>query len=147
MLSRVLLLGGAGATLLAALLPWVTVNGPSLDLDLGLVGARASSGNRTVAGIDTSLWPVLAGVAAFVAVLTLLGVARRLLLALGLLVAAAGALLLVYMANVIDFETRGDSELKRTAADALLSSSLGPGTPLLIAGGLAIAAGALVPRR
>jgi hypothetical protein len=147
MLSRILLLGGAGATLLAALLPWVTVEGPSLDLDLGLVGAHASTGERTVAGIDTSLWPVLAGVAVVVAVLTLLGVARRVLLALGLLVAAAGALLLVYMANVIDFETRGDSELKRAAADALLSSSIGPGTPLLIAGGVAIAAGAVLLRR
>jgi hypothetical protein len=51
------------------------------------------------------------------------------------------------MANVIDFETRGDSELKRAAADALLSSSIGPGTPLLIAGGVAIAAGAVLLRR
>jgi hypothetical protein len=147
MLSRILLLGGAGATLLAAVLPWVTVDGPSLDLDLGLVGARASAGDRTVAGLDTSLWPVLVAVAVVVALLALLGVARRVLLVLGLLVTAAGALLLVYMANVIDFETRGDNGLKRAAADALLSSTVGPGTPLLLAGGVAIVAGALLLRR
>jgi hypothetical protein len=146
MLSRILLLGGACATLLAAVLPWVTVHGPSLDLDLGLVGARASTGDRTVAGLDTSLWPVLVGIAAVVALLALLGIARRVLLVLGLLVTAAGGLLLVYMANVIDFETRGDSGLERAAADALLSSTVGPGTPLLLAGGVAIVAGSLLLR-
>lgn len=146
MLSRVLLLGGAAATLLAALLPWVTVNGPSLSLDLGLVGARAQAGDRTVAGLDTSLWPVLTGVAAIVAALALLGIARRVLLVLGLLVTAAGALLLVYMANVIEIETKDSGELERAAADALLTSSIGPGTPVLLAGGIAIVAGALLAR-
>jgi hypothetical protein len=146
MLSRVLLLGGAAATLLAALLPWVTVNGPRLSLDLGLVGADVSTGDRTVAGLDTSLWPVLAGVALVVAALALLGIARRALLVLGLLVTAAGALLLVYMANVIDIETKGSSALGQAAADALLTSSIGPGTPVLLAGGIAIVAGALLLR-
>lgn len=146
MLSRMLLLGGAAATLLAALLPWVTVSGPSLSLDLGLVGARAETGDRTVAGLDTSLWPVLIGVAAIVAALALLGIARRVLLVLGLLVTAAGALLLVYMANVIDIETKDSGELGRAAADALLTSSIGPGTPVLLAGGIAIVAGALLAR-
>lgn len=144
MMSRVLSLGGAAAVVLAALLPWVTVKGPSLTLDLGLVGARASAGDRTVAGVDTALWPVLVGVGAAVAVLALLGVARRVLLVLGLLVTVAGALLLVYMVNVIDVETRDGGALERAAADALLTSSVGPGTPLLLAGGLAIVAGSLV---
>jgi hypothetical protein len=142
-LSRALLLGGAAATLLATLLPWVTVSGPSLTLELGLVGAEVDSGGRTVTGLDTAVWPVLAGVAVIVAALALLGVGRRVLVVLGLLVTGAGALLLIYMANVIDYETRGNSELERAAADALLSSSVGAGTPLLLAGGLAIVAGAL----
>jgi hypothetical protein len=145
-LARILVLGGATATILAALLPWVTVEGPSLALDLGLVGARASTGDRTVAGVDTALWPVLAGVAVVVAALALLGIARRVLLVLGLLVVVTGALLVFYMANVIDIETRRDSRLEQAGADALLSSSIGPGTPLLLAGGLAIVAGALAQR-
>jgi hypothetical protein len=82
-----------------------------------------------------------------VAALALLGIARRLVLALGLLVTVAGALLVFYMANVIDIATRGGGELeqalKRALADALLTSSVGPGTPLLLAGGVAIVAGAL----
>jgi hypothetical protein len=142
----VLLLGGAGATLLAALLPWVTVNGPSLSLDLGLLGAEATAGDRTVGGLDTSLWPVLAGVALVVAVLALLGITWRVLLMLGLLVTAAGTVLLVYMANVVDIETNGSSALEQAAADALLTSSVGPGTPVLLGGGIAIVAGALVLR-
>jgi hypothetical protein len=145
-LARILLLAGAAAMILAALLPWVTVRGPSLALDLGLVGARVSPGDRTIAGVDTSLWPVLAGIAVVVAALALLGVARRVLLVLGLLVVVTGAPLVFYMANVIDIETRGDSRLEQAAADALLSSSIGPGTPLLLAGGIAIVAGALALR-
>jgi len=145
MFSRALLLAGAVATLLAAVLPWVTVKGLSVSLDLGLVGADVGAGNRTVAGTDTALWPVLVGVALVVAVLALLGIARRVVLVLGLLVTVAGAGLLIYMANVIDVETRGD-DLQRVLADAVLSSSVGPGTPLLLAGGVAIVAGALLRR-
>jgi hypothetical protein len=140
------MLAGAAATILAAFMPWVTLKGLTVTLDLGLVGAEASAVNRTVSGTDTPLWPVLVGLGVVVAALALLGVARRLVLGLGLLVTVAGALLLVYMANVIDIETRGDGELKRALADALLSSSVGPGTPLLLAGGVAIAAGALARR-
>lgn len=121
-------------------------DGPSLSLDLGLVGAEATAGDRTVAGLDTALWPVLAGVALVVAALGLLGIAWRLLLMLGLLVTAAGTVLLVYMANVVDIETNGSSALEQAAADALLTSSIGPGTPVLLGGGVAIAAGALVLR-
>lgn len=140
------MLAGALATILAAFLPWVTVKGLPVTLDLGLVGAEASAVNRTVSGTDTSLGPVLVGLGVVVAALALLGVARRLVLGIGLLVTVAGALLLVYMANVIDIETRGDGELQRALADALLSSSVGPGTPLLLAGGFAIVAGALARR-
>jgi len=146
-IARVLLLAGAAAMLLAAVAPWVTVKGPALTLDLGLVGAEVSSGERTVAGLDTALWPVLVGLAAVVAALGLFGVARGLLLGIGLLVTAAGAALVVYMANVIYIETRANNELERAAADALLTSSIGPGTPLLLGGGLAIVAGAVLLRR
>jgi hypothetical protein len=144
------MLAGAAATILAAFLPWVTLKGLTVTLDLGLVGAEAGAGNRTVSGTDTSLWPALVALGVVVAALALFGIARGLVLALGLLVTVAGGLLLVYMANVIEIETRGGGELeralKRALADALLSSSVGPGTPLLLAGGLAIVAGALLRR-
>ena len=146
MLSRALLLAGAAATLLAAFLPWVTVKGLTISLDLGLVGADVGAANRTVLGTDTALWPALVGAGAVVVLLALLGIARGLLLVLGVLVTAAGGLLLVYMANVIDFETRGDSAMERVLAGTVLSSSVGPGTPLLLAGGLAIIAGAILRR-
>ena len=145
MLGRVLLLAGAAATIVACLLTWVTIDGPSLVL--GLVGAEVSPGDRTVTGLDTPLWPLLAGTAVIVAALALLGRARRVVLVVGLLVTAAGAALLVYMANVIEIETRGDSRLEQAAADALLTSSVGPGTPLLLAAGVAIVAGSLLLRR
>ena len=144
MISRALVLGGAAAGVLAALLPWVTVKGPSLTLDLGVIGAHAAPADRTVRGLDTALWPALVAVGAAVAVLALFGVARRILLVLGLLVTVAGALLLVYMANVIEIETRDGGALRKAAADALLTSAIGPGTPLLLAGGIAIVAGSLV---
>jgi hypothetical protein len=141
------MLAGAAATILAAFLPWVTLKGLTVTLDLGLVGADAGVANRTVSGTDTQLWPALVAIGIVVAALALLGIARRLVLALGLLVTVAGALLVFYMANVIDIATRGGGELeqalKRALADALLTSSVGPGTPLLLAGGVAIVAGAL----
>ena len=147
MLSKTLMLAGAAATILAAFLPWVTLKGVAVTFDLGLVGAEVVPGNRTVSGTDTPLWPALVAVGLVVAALALLGIARGLVLALGLLVTVAGGLLLFYMANVIDIETRGggmfERELKRALADALLTSSVGPGTPLLLAGGVAIVVGAL----
>lgn len=138
-----LVLTGAAATVLAAFVTWVTVTGLTVTLDLGLIGADLDAGGRTVAGTDTALWPALVGAGIVAAVLGLLGVARGLLVALGLLIATAGGALLFYMANVIDIETRGDSELERAAAQALLESSVGPGTPLLLAGGVLIVFGAL----
>ena len=147
MISRVLILSGAAATLLSAFLPWVTVKGLPVTLDLGLVGAEVSLGSRTVAGTDTVLWPALVAVALVVAALALFGVAWRLLFMIGLIVSVAGGVLLFYVANVIDLETRGSNQLMRAAADALLSSSIGPGTPLMLGGGLAIVAGSLLLAR
>lgn len=137
--SRLLLLAGAGAVALSALLPWVTVSG--VGLDLGVIGARTSLGAKTVTGTDTSIWPVILGVGALVAVLAVLNVARRLLLGIGLLVIAAGAGLLYYVSNAVELETKGN-RIQQLIADAVVTSSTGPGVPLLLAGGLAIVVGA-----
>ena len=138
-----LLLAGALGLALSVLLPWVTVKGPEASIDLGIVGAKVSSGSRTVAGVETSLWPVAIGVAALVVLLTVLGVAARLLALVGLIVAIAGAALLYYCSNVLDIETSG-SALKRAVADAVLTSSTGPGPPLVLASGLAMLVGGLL---
>ena len=141
--GRLLLLAGAAGLALSVLLPWVTVKGPGLSIDLGIVGAKVSRGSRTVAGVETSFWPVLVGIAVVVVVLTVLGVAMRLLAVVGVLVALAGAGLLYYCANVLDIETSGSS-IKRLIADAVLTSTTGPGPPLILASGVAILAGALL---
>jgi hypothetical protein len=138
-----LLLAGALGLALSVLLPWVTVKGPGLTIDLGVVGAKVSSGSRTVAGVETSLWPFAIGIALLVVVLTVLGVATRLLALVGLVVTIAGAALLYYCANVLDIETSG-SAVKRAVSDALLTSSTGPGPPLILASGLAILVGGLL---
>ena len=129
---------------LSALLPWVTIKG--IGLDLGLVGAEVSPGARTVNGIDTSIWPVILAVAGLVAILALLNIARKLLLVLGLLVIAAGGGLLYYVSNAVELETDDRGPIAQLIADAVITSSTGPGTPLLIAGGLAIVVGALLAR-
>ena len=146
MLSRLLVVSGAAATIAAAFLPWVTISGLGATFDLGLIGADVSAGDRTVAGTDTALWPALVGAAIAGGALGLLGVARRVLALLGLLTAVAGGLLVYYMANVVELETRDDGALKRAAGRALLDSSIGVGTPLLLAGGLLILMGALARR-
>jgi hypothetical protein len=141
--GRLLLLAGAIGLALSVLLPWVTVKGPGLNIDLGIVGAKVSRGSRTVAGVETSFWPVLVGIAVLVVVLTVLGVAMRLLAVVGVVVTLAGAALLYYCANVLDIETSGNS-VKRLIADSVLTSSTGPGPPLILASGLAILVGALL---
>ena len=141
--GRMLLLAGAAGLALSILLPWVTVKGPLASIDLGIVGAKVSAGSRTVAGVETSLWPVAIGIALLVVVLTVLGVATRLLALVGLVVAVAGAALLYYCANVLDIETSG-STLKRAITAALLTSSTGPGPPLILASGLAILLGGVL---
>ena len=143
--ARLLLLAGAAGMALSALLPWVTIRG--VVLELGPIGAQVSPGGRTVNGTDTSLWPVLLGAAALVAILALLGIARRLLLVLGLLVIAGGAALLYYVSNAVEIEAEGRSAIEQLIANAVITSSTGPGTPLLIASGLAIVVGALLRRR
>ncbi|MCA1844582.1 MAG: Trp biosynthesis-associated membrane protein [Actinobacteria bacterium] len=145
MLSRILVLVGAAAVLGSVTLPWVTVKGalPTV-LNLGLLGANVSPFSKTVSGTDTQVWPIVAGVGAVVAVLALLGLARRLLVLLGLITTLAGGGLLYYAMNAVDFATKGDT-LKHTLATRALDSSAGAGPLLLLAGGLAILIGALLP--
>lgn len=128
----------------SALLPWITIEG--LGLDLGVIGARVGVGTRTVAGTDTAIWPVLVGVGVVVGVLALLNVARKLLIGLGLLVVVAGCGLLYYVANAVEIEGEGRGAIEQIVAQTVVSSSTGPGTPVLVASGVAIVAGALLAR-
>lgn len=145
MISRILVLAGAAAMLGSVTLPWVTVKGALPGtLELGWLGADASPLSKTVSGTDTKAWPIVAGIGAVVAALALLGLARKLLVLLGLLTTLAGGALLYYVLNVVDIETKGDT-IKNTLANVALDSSAGAGPMLLLAGGLAILIGALVP--
>jgi hypothetical protein len=143
MISRILMLVGAAAMLGSVSLPWVTVEGLPVNLDLGLLGADVTPGSKTVSGTETKAWPVIAAVGAAVAILALFGLARKVLLILGLLTTVAGGGLLYYVLNVVDIETKGDT-LKNTLANAALDSSAGAGPMLLLAGGLCILIGAIV---
>jgi hypothetical protein len=142
--GRLLLLAGAAGLVLSVLLPWVTVRGLPLSLDLSIVGASIAPGSKTVSGVETSVWPVLVGAATVVVVLTLLNAAHKLLAVVGVAVAAAGGALLYYCAHVVDIETSDQGPVARALADALVESSTGPGPPLVLAGGIAILAGALM---
>ncbi len=146
MISRVLALAGAAATILSVFLTWVTVTGLRVTLDLDLIGADVGAANRTVTGTDVALWPAIVAAGALAAVLALLGAGRILLIGLGLIVAVAGGLLLAYMANVIELETRDGAQFQREAARSLLDSTVGPGTPVLLAGGVLILLGGLARR-
>ena len=141
--GRMLLLAGALGLALSVLLPWVTVKGPGVSIDLGIIGAKVSSGSKTVAGVETSAWPFAIAVALLVVILTVLGVATRLLALVGLAVTIAGAALLYYCSNVLDIETSGNS-IERLISAAVLTSSTGPGPPLILASGLAILVGGLL---
>jgi hypothetical protein len=144
MISRILVLAGAAAVLLSVGLPWVTVKGALPDtLDLGLIGAEVSPLGKTVSGTETKAWPIVVAVGVVVGVLALLGLARKVILLLGLLTTVAGGALLYYVMNVVDIETKGDT-LKNALATMALDSSAGAGPMLLIAGGLAIAIGAVL---
>ena len=143
MISRILMLVGAAATLGSVTLPWVTVEGLPVNLDLGLLGADITPGSKTVSGTETKAWPVFVLVGVAVAALALFGLARKLLLVLGLLTTVAGGGLLYYVLNVVDIETKGDT-LKNTLANAALDSSAGAGPMLLVAGGLCILIGAIL---
>jgi len=143
--SRAVVLAGAAAVLISVTVPWVTVKGalPS-RLNLGVLGASVSPLGKTVSGTDTKAWPYVAGVGAVVAALALFGLARKLLMLVGLLTTLAGGALLYYVLNVVDIETKGDT-LKHALATSALSSSTGAGPVLLLGGGLAILVGSLVP--
>ena len=143
MLSRILMLVGAAAVLGSVTVPWVTVKGAPVKLHLGLLGANASPVGKTVSGTDTKVWPIVVGVGVVVAALALFGLARKLVLVLGLLTTLAGGALLYYVLNVVDIETKGDT-IKHTLANATLDSSAGAGPVLLLAGGLCVLIGALV---
>lgn len=140
--GRVLVLAGAAALVLGALLPWVEVRGVPLDLDW--LGVGIPIGGREVAGTDTAAWPVLVGVAAFIALLAVLGRARRLVLGLGLAALAAGAALMYYLANVIEIETSGRSEVERSLAELAVRSSVQAGPYVLLGGAVLIVVGALL---
>lgn len=142
--GRLLLLAGAAGLALSVLLPWVTIRGLALALDLDIVGAEVTPGSKTVAGLETSIWPAAIGIAAAVFLLTVLNVARKLMAVLGLVVVAAGGALIYYTSNVIDIETSDSGPLARALADAVVDSSMGPGPPLIAASGLAIMVGALL---
>jgi hypothetical protein len=139
--ARLLLLAGAAGVVASGFLPWVTVKGVALHLDL--IGADVTPGSKTVAGTETSAFPAVAGVGAAVAFLALFNIARKLLLLLGLLITVAGGGLLYYVLNIVDIETSGRSALEQAVAGALITSSTGPGPPLLLASGIVIFLGAL----
>lgn len=147
MLGRLLILGGAGALGLSALLPWVEIEGSLAALDLGIIGADVAPQDRTVLGVDTGLWPVLAAGAGVVVLLGLLGIARRLVVAIGLLALLAGAALLYYLANVVEIEAGERGGIEGALAEQVLTSSIGPGVPLLLGGAGAIVGGALLAGR
>ena len=142
-IGRLLVLGGAAGVIGTAFLPWVTVQGAPLDLDLLKVGVTGVG--KTVAGTDTAAWPGVVAVGGLVAVLAVLNLARKLVMLLGLLVTVAGAGLLYYVLNVVDIEAEGNA-LRETLAGALASSTAEAGPYLLLASGLAILAGALLNR-
>jgi hypothetical protein len=137
------MLAGAAGVIAAAFLPWVTVHGAPIDLDL--LRADISGVGRTVSGTDTAAWPGVVGVGGLVAVLALFNLARKLILLLGLLVTLAGAGLVYYVMNVVDIETSGNA-IKETLGGVLVSSTAEPGPFLLLASGVAILVGAVLNR-
>jgi hypothetical protein len=144
MISRILVLVGAVAIAGSVTLPWVTVEGAlPTTLDLGLLGTDVSPLSKSVSGTETQAWPVVVAVGAVVAALALFGLARKLILVLGLLTTVVAGGLLYYVLNVVDIETKGDA-LKNALANAALDSSAGAGPLLLLAGGLCVAIGAVV---
>jgi hypothetical protein len=141
-IARILILAGAGGVVASAFLPWVTVEGLPIHLDL--LDVRISPVGTTVAGTDTAAWPGVVGAGALVGLLALLNLARRLLVLLGLVVTVAGAGLLYYVLNVVDIETAGRSMVEQAVAGATISSSAEAGPFVLLASGLAILSGSLL---
>ena len=126
---------------LSTFLPWVTIEGAPINLDL--IGVRVAPGGTTVSGSETSAWPVLVAVGAIIAGLTLLNVARKLLVLFGLLVMVAGGGLLYYALNVVDIETAERTLIERAVVGTAVTSSAEAGPFLLLASGICILIGAL----
>src|SRR5688572_33382461 len=101
MISRILVLVGAVAIAGSVTLPWVTVEGAlPTTLDLGLLGTDVSPLSKGVSGTETQAWPVVVAVGAVVAALALFGLARKLILVLGLLTTVVAGGLLYYVLHV-----------------------------------------------
>jgi hypothetical protein len=143
-IARILLLLGAGGVALSAVLPWVRVEG--LPINLEWLDTRVAPLGKTVSGTDTPAWPYLLGAGALIAGLTVLNVARKLLMLFGLLVTVAGAGLTYYVMNVIDIEAE-KRDIPALVAGAVADSSAKLGPFVLLASGLCILVGAVVLTR
>ena len=143
-MARALLLAGAAGLVLSALLPWITVSG--IGLDLGAIDVQVAPGARTVTGMNTSVWPLLFAIAVVVAVLTVRKAARGVLIASGLLATVVGGGLLYYVSNAVEIEGKDARAIEQLVTEAVITTSTGPGTPLLLASGIAILVGALLAR-
>jgi hypothetical protein len=143
LLGRLLtILGGLGV-LVSVFLPWVTVAGTPLDVNLGLLSVDLDPGGRTISGTGTSVWPIVCVVGLLVLALSLVPRAGRLLALLGALVAVAGAGLVYYVENIVKFKSDGHGALVGLIAKATITSSSGPGPPLLLFSGLVILVGGI----
>lgn len=140
-IARILLLLGAGGVALSSVLPWVRVQG-ALDLSWLDTNIAAPLG-KTVSGTDTPAWPYLLGVGGLIAVLTLLNIARKLLMLFGLLVTVAGAGLTYYVMNVVDIEAEKRDLVSGTLIETLADSSARLGPFVLLGSGLCILVGAV----
>jgi len=130
--------------LVSAFLPCVTVAGTPLDLNVGLLSVDIVPGGRTVSGTGTTLWPIVCGVGLLVLVLSLVPRAGRLLVLLGALITLAGAGLIYYVENIVKFKTDQHGPIVALLARATITSTTGPGPPLLLASGVAVLLGGLV---
>ncbi|HWH09924.1 MAG TPA: hypothetical protein VG165_02260 [Solirubrobacteraceae bacterium] len=142
-LGRLLAIAGAIGVIVSVFLPWVTVSGIPLDLNLGLLSVDIVPGGRTVAGTGTSVWPVICAVGLLVGILGFVPRAGRLIVVLGGLIILAGAGLIYYVENIIKFKTDEHGAIVRLLANATITSSTGPGPPLLLASGVVILIGGL----
>ncbi|HEY2833306.1 MAG TPA: Trp biosynthesis-associated membrane protein [Sporichthyaceae bacterium] len=138
--GRLLALVGSVGVVVSTFLPWVTIQGLPLHLDL--LGTNVSAIRTTVSGTDTKAWPPLVGVAGVAALLALFGILRKLLVLIGLLTLIAGAGLVYYVTHVIDIETSHNT-LQRTAAHLAVASSTEPGPFVLLAAGICMFLGGL----
>lgn len=142
--GRVCVLAGAVAVAVSVALPWIRIRNAMPGLRV--LGVPVGPADRTMTGLDTSIWPVVVGVAAIVGLLALLGRARLLAAGLGGLAVVAGIGLLYYLAHVVELRTRHQTYLERTVAHLAVRASLQPGPVVLLAGGTVALLGALLSR-